>query len=327
MLVLNRADVEALLPVEECIPVMADALTALAEGRVHQPLRTLVRPPEAQGVLALMPSYLADPGEPLYALKAIGIFHGNPARGLDAHQGAVLLFSGETGELLALMDASSITAIRTAAVSGVATRLLARPDAGDLAIVGAGVQARTHILAMAAVRPLRRVRVASRTAESARRLAAEMAPRFPFPVEAVETPEEAVRGADLVVTATTAAEPVLRREWISPGAHLNAVGAYTPTTREVDSATVAAAALFVDRRESAEAEAGDYLVPLREGAIAPGHVRAEIGEVLTGAHPGRSSPEEITLFKSLGLPVEDLAAARHLYHRALERGVGARVPF
>jgi ornithine cyclodeaminase len=326
ILVLNHADVEQLLPIDECIPVMAEALAALARGDAHQPLRMVVRPPGAAGLMGLMPAYMAG-DRAAYGLKAVCIFPGNAARGKDAHQGGVLLFSAETGELLALMNASAITAIRTAAVSGVATRLLARADAGDLAIVGAGVQARSHLAAMACVRPIRRARVASRSPERAQAFAAELAPRYSFPIQAAETVEAAVRGADLIVTATTAAEPIVRREWIAPGAHLNVVGSSIPTTREVDTATMADAALFVDRRESTLNEAGDYLFAMRDGAIGPEHIRAELGELLVGGVPGRTSPDEITLFKSLGLAVEDLAAADYVYRRAQAAGIGSWVDF
>jgi ornithine cyclodeaminase len=326
VLILTHSDVERLLPMKECVEVMAAALRALAEGQAHQPLRMIVRPPGAVGVMALMPAYSAAP-EPAYGLKAIGVFPANPEKGKDAHQGTVMLFSGETGELLAMMNASAVTAIRTAAVSAVATRLLAREDAGDLAIVGAGVQARTHLEAMACVRPLRRVRIASRRPEHARRLAEEASQRHGFPVRAVDSLEAAVRDADVVVTATSSAEPVLRREWIAPGAHLNVVGASIPTAREVDTATMAAARVFVDRRESTLNEAGDYLIAAREGAIGPDHIVAELGELLTGAARGRRSADEITLFKSLGLAVEDLAAARHVYRKAQSAGAGAWVEF
>ena len=326
MLVLNSSEVEKLLPMNECIEVMAEALTALARGESHQPLRTAEFPPEAAGVLALMPAYRGGEGA-RYGLKAVCVFPENPTRGLDSHQGGVMLFSGETGELLAVMNASAITAIRTAAVSAVATRLLAREDANELAILGAGVQARSHIEAMSCVRSIKRARVASRRIEQARRFADEIGPRLSFAIEPVDSVESAVRGADLIVTATTAEEPILKREWISPGAHLNVVGSSIPTTREVDGATMAAASLFVDRRESTLNEGGDYLFALREGAIGADHIRAEIGEVLVGSHRGRTSPEEITMFKSLGLAIEDLAAADYLYHKAKPLQAGAWLEF
>lgn len=324
VLVLNHAEVEALLPMAECIELMARALGDLARGQAHQPLRMVVKPPGAAGVIALMPAYTSD--GPYFGVKSIGVFPGNVALGRDAHQGSVLLFDGATGEMLALMNAAAVTAIRTAAVSAVATRLLAREDAGDLAIVGAGIQARTHLAALACVRTLRRVRVASRRRERGQAFAADAQARG-VTVEVADSVESAVRGADLIVTATSSSEPVLQREWIAAGAHLNVVGASQPGAREVDSATMTAARLFVDRRESTLNESGDYLVPAREGRIGPDHIRAELGELLTGARPGRTAPDEITLFKSLGLAVEDLAAARHVYRAAQERGAGVWVEF
>jgi ornithine cyclodeaminase len=326
ILILNHTEVEQFLPMAACIEVMAEALAALARGQVHQPLRMVVRPPDAAGLMGLMPAYMSGE-QAAYGLKAVCIFPGNPAKGKDAHQGSVMLFSAETGELLALMNASAITAIRTAAVSGVATRLLARADTAELAIIGAGVQARSHLAAMASVRPLRRVRVTSRNLDHARKFVSEMGPRFSFPIELVENVETAVRGADLIVTVTNAAEPILRREWLAPGAHLNVVGSSIPTTREMDTATMAAASLFVDRRESTLNEAGDYLFAMREGAIGPEHIRAEIGEVLVGTRPGRTTSDEITLFKSLGLAVEDLAAAEYVYRQAQAQQAGTWVEF
>jgi ornithine cyclodeaminase len=326
LLVLNHQEVEQLLPMTECISAMADAFTALARGEAHQPLRTIFKPPEIKGVLAMMPTFRASPS-PLFGLKAICVFPGNAAIGKDAHQGGVILFDGTNGEPLALINASAITAIRTAAVSALATRLLAREDAGDLAIIGAGVQARPHLIAISCVRPLKKIRVASRSFESAQRFASEMQAQFPILLEPVETIEAAVRGADIIVTATTSWEPVVRREWISPGAHINAIGTYSPKARELDTATIAAASLFVDRRESALNEAGDYLIPASEGVIGPEHIRADLGEVLIGAHSGRTWPEEITVFKSLGLALEDLAAAAHVYEKARETNAGTWVEF
>lgn len=326
ILILNHDEVVQLLPMKECIAIMREALIKLASGEVHQPLRTIVRPPDAAGVMGLMPSYVGG-DQAAYGLKTVCVFPGNPAKGKDAHQGAVLLFSAETGELLALMNASAITAIRTAAVSGVATDLLARDDASDLAIIGAGVQARTHLKAIAEVRPLKRCRVASRNIAHARRLAEEMSGSVPFAIEPVETVAKALAGADLVATVTNSKEPVVHREWISPGVHLNVVGSSTPHAREVDTATIADSALFVDRRESTLNEAGDYLFAMREGAIGPEHIRAELGEVLTGKKPGRTSSQEVTLFKSLGLAVEDLAAANYLYQKARETNAGNWIEF
>jgi ornithine cyclodeaminase len=228
-----------------------------------------------------------------------------------------MLFDGETGEVRVLANASAITAIRTAAVSAVATRALARDGARTLAILGAGVQARAHLDAMRALREWDRVVVWSRTRAHAEALGVEVA----------GTAEDAVRGADVVCTVTTAREPILRREWLADGAHVNAVGSSIPSTRELDSATMAAAALYVDRRESTLNEAGDYLFPAQEGAIGPEHIRAELGEVLTGAADGRRDSTELTVFKSLGLAVEDLACVRFLEEKARELGVGTEVEF
>ena len=310
--ILDEHDVRQLLPMSECIDVMAEALAALARGEVHNPLRFVVRPPGEASLMGLMPAHRGG-ATPLYALKAVAIFPGNSALGLDSHQGFVALFDGETGATRALLNAGAITAVRTAAVSGVATRLLAREDARTLAILGAGIQARSHLDAMRAVRDFDRVVVWSRT---------------PGRIEGVEeagSAEEAVRDADVVVTATSAAEPILERAWLKPGVHINAVGSSIPTTRELDTATMRDAALFVDRRESTINEAGDFLFAQRDGAIGPEHIRAEIGELLIGAGEGRRSDDELTVFKSLGLAVEDLAAAEHVLRRAEAENVGSVV--
>jgi ornithine cyclodeaminase/alanine dehydrogenase-like protein (mu-crystallin family) len=326
ILVLTSSDIERLLPMSECIEVMAEALSSLSRGEVYQPLRTVLRPRDAPGLMALMPAYRASTNG-AFGLKAICVFPDNPSRGKDTHQGSVMLFSGETGELLALMNASAITALRTAAVSAVATRLLARDDAGDLTIVGSGIQARAHVEAMACVRSIRRARIASKNPDHARQLAGDLQARFPFVIEAVDKVEEALKGADLIVTATTAREPVVKREWLSPGAHINAIGTYSPDSREIDGATMAAARVFVDRRESAFREAGDYLLAVKEGLIGPDSITAEIGEVLIGDREGRSTPEQITLFKSLGLAIEDLACAERLFRNAQEKRDGTWVEF
>lgn len=325
LLALSRAEVEALLPMAECVDLMAEALAALARGEAVQPLRSVLRPPGGAGLLGTMPGHLGAPSPGALGLKVVTVFHGNRARGKDSHLGVVLLFDAEDGAPVALMDAASITAIRTAAVSAVATRLLAREDAGELALLGSGVQARTHLEALRLVRPLRRVRVWSRSAERARAFAARESERWGLPIEPAGSPREAVLGADLICTVTAAAEPVLAGEWIAPGAHVNAVGACTPASRELDAAAVARARLFVDRRESALAEAGDLLLARREGAVGEDHIAGELGDLLLGRVEGRRSAEEVTLFESLGIAVEDLAAARHVHGKALAAGLGTRV--
>jgi ornithine cyclodeaminase len=237
------------------------------------------------------------------------------------------LFETEHGRLLAILDATTVTAIRTAAVSGVATRLLAREDAEELAILGAGTQGRTHLEAMTVVRPIRRVWIWSRTTEHARALAQFARERFDVSAEVCATPAQAVANAAIVCTATASPTPILEGAWLAPGTHVNAVGACIPTTRELDTEVVRRARLYVDRRESALAEPGDILMPLSEGAITPAHIIAEIGALMLeeGASLGRQSDDAITLFKSLGLAVEDVAAAHHVYHKARQNGLGAWV--
>ena len=320
VLVLNQEEVERLLDMEGCIEAMSDALSSLARGEVHVPLRFIVKPQDEPSLLGLMPAHRAGDA-PLYSLKTVAVFPDNPKRGLDAHQGTVTLFDGETGEVRALMNASAITAIRTAAVSAVATRLLAREDSTELGILGAGVQARSHLEALRLVRDLDQVRIFSPTAEHAESLAAETG------AKAVTSAEEAVRGADVVVTATSSVEPVLERGWLKDGAHVNVVGGRPPQMRELDTATVADSSFFVDRRESAEAEAYDYRDALESGAIGPDHIKGEIGEVLIGSVPGRTSSDELTVFRSLGLAVEDLAAAEYVVSRARDTGTGIEVEF
>ncbi|HET9328267.1 MAG TPA: ornithine cyclodeaminase family protein, partial [Candidatus Eisenbacteria bacterium] len=308
----------------ECVDVMADALATLARGDAVLPLRNVVSLPDRSGRLGLMPGYLGSPAR--FGVKIVSLFPGNHGTPYDSHQGAVLLFDPRVGSVLTVIDAASITAIRTAGVSGVATRLLARPDAGDLAILGSGVQAATHLEAMRAVRGIRRVRVWSRDSARARRFAERESERQHIDIEATPSAREAVEGANLVCTTTASSEPVLEGAWIAPGAHINAVGACVPTSRELDTAAVLRSRLYVDRRESALAEAGDILIPIAEGAFGEEHIVGELGDVLIRKAPGRGSAREITLFKSLGIAIEDLAAAQHVLDRAIAQGAGMVAP-
>jgi len=323
VLIADQKLVTELLPMDDAIEVMRRALTMLAEGDVVMPLRQMLVIPGGDRVMGLMPSYLG--GLEAVGVKVVAAFPANFGTEYDTHQGVVLFFDTARGLLRAIVDATSITAIRTAAVSGLVTDLLAQPDAGDLAIIGAGTQAHTHLQAMRAVRPVRRVRVFSVPADSAARFAERESRLTGLTVEVAATAEEAVAGADLICTTTTATEPVVLGAWVSPGAHINAVGAYTPATRELDSALVAGARLYADRRESLLNEAGELLIPKGEGLIGDDHIVGEIGEVLLGTAPARTSPDQITLFKSLGIAIEDLAAAHHVYMKAKERGLGAWV--
>jgi len=323
VLIADQQLVTEVFPMEEAIPTMRAALTMLAGGDVIMPLRSYLALPGSDAVMGLMPSYMG--GLEAVGVKVVAAFPANFGTEYDTHQGVVLFFDTERGLLRAIVDATAITAIRTAAVSGLVTDLLANPDAADLAIIGAGTQATTHLQAMRAVRPVRRVRVYSVPAESATAFAERESSRTGLTVEAVGTAEEAVAGADLICTTTTANEPVVLGGWVAPGAHINAVGAYNPATRELDSELVARSRLYADRRESLLSEAGEFLIPKGEGRFGDEHIVGEIGEVLTGRAPGRTSPDQITLFKSLGIAIEDLASAHRVYEVCKERGLGTWV--
>jgi len=323
-LLVGHRDVVALLPMADCIGAMADALATLARGGALLPLRQVVRLPGGPNAFALMPAALDAP--PALGAKVITVFPANDRTPYDSHQGVVLLFDTEFGRLLAILDASTITALRTAAVSAVATRLLSRPESSTLALLGAGVQAATHLEAMRIVRPIDEVRVWSRSRTRAEEFATR-AVTGGARIVVAPTARAAVEGADVICTVTSSREPVLLGEWLSPGVHVNAVGASLATARELDNAAIARARFFADRRESTLNEAGDFLVPKREGLIADDHIVGEIGELLLDPPRvvGRRSAEEVTVFKSLGLAIEDVAAAHRIYARAVETGAGTWV--
>ncbi|MGH7615643.1 MAG: ornithine cyclodeaminase family protein [Gemmatimonadaceae bacterium] len=325
MLILSQSDIERLLPMDACIEVMAAALSSLATGDAALPLRTVMRIPKTENFFAAMPGYVEVHGRGVFGAKLVTVFPGNQGTAFDSHQGAVLIFDNEHGGVAAMLDGTAITSTRTAAVSGVATRALAREDATTLAVLGSGVQAHTHLTAMCAVRPIRTLRVWSRNPDHARKLVEAGRRDFGLEASVSATGADAVRGAHIVCAATSSNEPVLLGEWLSPGAHVNAVGVSQPHARELDSAAVVRSRLYVDRRESALNEPGDILVPLEAGEISPDHIVGEIGEVLIGRVGARRSADEITLFKSLGLAIEDLASASYVYAEALRTGAGVRV--
>lgn len=323
VLILGQRDVRALLTMRECMEAMADALRSLARGQVILPLRPVMWLPDKFGALGMMPAHSAALDR--FGVKVVSVFPSNHGTPYDSHQGTVMLFEAKHGRLLALMDATAITAIRTAAVSGVATEALANPEAGDLAILGSGTQAHTHLQAMAQARTLRRVRVWSRSAANARAFAERGAGTVSIHIEVCDTARAAVTGADLICTTTSSSAPVLLGDWLAPGAHINAVGSSVAHARELDAAAMARGRLYVDRRESTLNESGDFLMARREGALTDASILGELGEVLIGSRPGRASAADITVFKSLGIAVEDLASAEFLYRRALETGAGQRV--
>jgi len=324
-LLLSGRDVRALLPMNECIEVMEGALRSVTDGSSVLPLRTVMRLDGTPNAFAAMPAVVGKGAGASLGAKIITVFPGNDATPYDSHIGVVLLFDAEHGKLLAIADASSITAIRTAAVSGLATRLLAREDAKELAILGAGVLAMPHLEAVRCVREIRRVRVWSRSGDRAKEFAARARKQFGVEVVVAASAREAVEGADVICTITAARTPVLEGAWLAPGAHVNAVGASLPSARELDTAAVVRSRLFVDRRESTMSEAGDFLIPRSEGAITDAHILGELGDLLAGSVKGRVNRDDITLFKSLGLAVEDVAALRYIHSQAIAAGVGTRV--
>jgi ornithine cyclodeaminase/alanine dehydrogenase-like protein (mu-crystallin family) len=318
--VLRAAEVRGLLPMNECIELMRHAMTALSEGRAVVPLRSVMAMPGARGMLGSMPGYLADPE--CFGVKLVSLLPRNDPPRYSSHVGLVLLFESEYGCPVAILDAGQITAIRTAAASGLATRLLARPDAGDLAILGAGEQARSHLEAMLAVRPMRRIRMWARDPGKAEAFAQTQGARHGVAIETRGSVREAVEGADIICTLTKAREPILSGDWIARGAHLNVVGSSIAAAAEIDTTAVVQSRLFVDCRNSTVNEGGEYLRALRSGQITAQHIVAEIGEVANGTRPGRASPDEVTLYKSLGVAPQDLAAAHYVLEKAQAADIG-----
>ncbi|MHB2035359.1 MAG: ornithine cyclodeaminase family protein [Nitrososphaerales archaeon] len=315
-LVLNREEIEKLLPMSECIEIIEEMFKDLALGKGTLPQRSILPLPNGKGAIALMPGFLDN----VVGAKIMTLFSGNVETQYETHQGAVLLFDSENGSLLGIMDSTSITGMRTAAASAVATKTLAREDSTNLAILGSGFQAASHLVAMQLVRKITSVKVWSRNYEHAK----EFSRMFDqVEIEPVISVKEAVETADIICTTTRSSQPVLNGEWIREGAHINAVGAYAPSSRELDSEALLRSLLFVDKREAALSEAGDFLIPKREGVITDTHIRGELGDVLLGKIQGRTGDSQITLFKSLGLATEDMAVARGLYQRALSRSIGS----
>ena len=318
MLILDGAAVSRALPMAECLSAMETALAGLANGTYWQPPRQQLRPVGSSSLMGMMPAYRMG-AQPLWSFKHIIVAPDNHRRGLSSHQGAVLLSDGETGELLALLDATTLTGIRTAAVSAVATRALARSGSARVAIIGTGVQARSHVEAMRLVLPHAHLVIGGRSTKSSENLARELN------VEAAPSVYDAIIQADVICTTTTSRIPIVRHEWVRPGCHVNAVGSSDPTAREIDGALVGASEFFIDSRAQMQVECGEYLLALKEGSLESDRPCTELGEVLVGKHPGRSAADAITVFKSLGLAVEDLVAAEIAVHRAREMADGIEV--
>jgi ornithine cyclodeaminase/alanine dehydrogenase-like protein (mu-crystallin family) len=321
ILVAGHRGVEQLLSLQDCIRAMEKMFVDLAKGKARVPLRVIIQvPAQKRSVFAMMPAF----NEAGIGAKVMTIYPENAATRFETHQGAVLLFDSASGGLLAVFDSASITSIRTAAVSALATRLLARADSTNLAILGSGAQAFAHLNAIPLVRNITATKIWSRNFEHAKSLSRRFRRQR---VTAVETAREAVKDADIICTATSSTSPVLMGGWIKEGAHINAIGAFTKNSRELDSEAVRRSLLFVDSRESARVEAGDYLIPKSEGLIRDSHIRGDLGDLVTGKVKGRTNRTQITLFKSVGLATEDLAAAEIIYSTALKASKGKWVEF
>ena len=314
-LLLDESEVRALLGMPELIEAMVAALVAYSAGRAQQPVRTVLEVGAEKAFFGVMPASLPD--LPALGAKLVTVFAGNAARGLPTHLATIVLLDPETGAPLAQMDGRFITEVRTAAVSAVATRLLALPNASRLGIIGSGVQAGSHLDALRCVRPVARVRVWSPAMERRERFAAEAARRTGLDVEAAGSAEAAVRDADLVVLATSARTPVVRNRWIADGAHICAVGACRPDQQEMEAAILGRARVFVDSRAGALAESGDVRMAIAQGVLDAEAIAGEIGALAAGRVAGRQGPDQVTLFKSLGMAVEDVAAAHLAYSRAM----------
>jgi ornithine cyclodeaminase/alanine dehydrogenase-like protein (mu-crystallin family) len=326
MLVLARTDVEALLDLDALIEALAPAMADLSAGRASVPDRVAALVPEDEGFLAAMPGFV--PSAQVLMSKLVSLFPHNAGTTLPTHQAVIVAFDPHTGAPAALLDGTAITAIRTGACSALSARLLARADASELAILGTGVQARAHARAMCRVRPIRRIRIAGRDHAKAALLAAELSAELDIDVVAVRSYRDALDGADIACATTHAVDPVVRREWLSPGVHVTSVG-YNPAGRELDDATIIDALLCVESRHAAlapfPAGSNDLLIPIRDGVITTDHVHAELGELVAGAKPGRTTPDQITVYKSVGVAVQDAAAAGLVLAAAGERGIGQRI--
>ncbi|MEV7379750.1 ornithine cyclodeaminase family protein [Streptomyces lydicus] len=326
MLVLGRAQVAALLDMDALIDALASAMADLSAGRASSPDRVAATVPDREGFVAAMPGFVPSAGA--LASKLVSVFPGNAGTSLPTHQALIVVFDPDTGEPTALLDGTALTAARTAAASALSARLLAREDASVLAVLGTGVQARSHAEAMCRVRPVREIRVAGRDRAKAAALAADLSAELRLPVEAVATYAEALAGADIAAATTHAVDPVVRRAWLTPGVHVTSVG-FNPAGREIDDATIADALVCVESRQAAlapfPAGSNDLLEPVRDGVITQDHVHAELGELLAGSRPGRTSREQITLYKSVGVAVQDAAAAALVVAAARKQSVGAEI--
>ena len=323
MLLLSETDVQSLIDIEELISTLEQAQIQYSTGKAVMPVRLVVPLPQIQGRITSMPGFLDE--DKALGMKVVTYFQENPKHNLPTILATIMLFSAETGKMIAVMDGSYITGIRTACASAVATKALANADTPVLGILGAGVQARSHIQALTRVRKIERIKIYSPSGVSASAIKKDLAPAMKIAIEVAETAEDAVRDADLLVTGSTSTKPIIKSEWLKAGVHINAVGSHRPDHREIDGATIARAKVIVDSRAAIMAECGDILLAIKEKTISENHIHGEIGEVLAGIKAGRSGAAEVTLYKSVGIAIQDVATASLVYRKALERGVGTTV--
>jgi alanine dehydrogenase len=323
MLVLSEKQVESLIDIDELIAALEQAHIQYSTGKAVMPVRLVVPLPQIQGRITSMPGYLNE--DKALGMKVVTYFQDNPKQNLPAILATIMLFSSESGKMIAAMDGGYITAIRTACASALATRILANPNTPVLGILGAGVQARAHIQALTRVRQLSQIKLYSPSGKSALNIKTEMEKPCGIPIEVVDSAQAAVRGSDLLVTVTTAKEPIVQVQWLKPGVHINAVGSHRPDLREIDGATLKRARVVVDSREAIMAECGDILLALKEQSIGADDIHGEIGEVLAGTKAGRTSSSEVTLYKSVGIAIQDVATAQMVYLKALAQNVGTKV--
>lgn len=323
VLMLSRSDVKGLITMGEAIGALQRAHAEFSRGEAAMPVRSVILIPENQGWFGVMPAYLFGSGA--LGLKSVTVFKQNPSKGMPATLGVTLLLDPATGVPLSVMEAGYLTGVRTAAASGVATSLLAREEASELAILGAGAQGRFHLMAMTTVRPIQRVRVFDVSRENAERYCREVQPTTSAILQVVDSPEEAVRGADVIVATSTSKSPIIEYPWLKPGAHINGVGAHSPDAREIAGEVIARARVVVDSREAALKEAGDLLMPIAGGLVTAEQLSDELGEVVEGRKPGRTSPDQITVYKSVGIAIQDMAVANLVYRKALAARVGTEV--
>ncbi|MPZ74977.1 MAG: ornithine cyclodeaminase family protein [Deltaproteobacteria bacterium] len=323
MLILSERQIQALIDVDELIAALERAHIQYSTGKAVMPVRLVVPVPQIEGRITSMPGYLNE--NKALGMKVVTYFHNNDKQNLPAILATIMLFSAATGKMIAVMDGGYITAIRTACASAMATKVLANQNTPVLGILGAGVQAKAHIEALCRVRKFDKIKIYSPSGTSAASVKKKLEAEVGVAIEVVKSAEDTVYGADLIVTATTAKEPILKAEWVKPGAHINAVGSHRPDRREIDGATVARSKVVVDCREAIVAECGDILLALEEKSIKEAAVQTEIGAVLAGMKPGRNNTDEVTLYKSVGIAIQDVATAHLVYQKALERKIGTRV--